>query len=223
MSSILSRTISSVVDKRIVLSNSQFARLLPISTWSKLRIGVRWHMRNNGANLGTGPRLAVGLCRNTTNLFGDSTTDHFVGWVTDGSWAFFTPPNQYTTLGGKPATRIGSTLTLGTVFAAGNNIPADAAGSSNDRKIFFVDITKGSPNFTIALFAWSSGAIDVTNNQFLIQMEAATPSLTNHAAVASQTIAVNEGTNGTLNAVNLSWSQSTPEVEICDLAIARLS
>lgn len=222
MSVILSRTISSVVDKRIVLSNSQFARLLPM-TWNSIRIGVRWHMRNNGANLGSGGRLAVGVCAGTTNLFGDATTDHFVGWVTDGTWAFFTPPNQYTTLSAKPATRIGSTLTLGTVFAAGNNMPADAGGSNTDRKIFFLDIVKGSPNFSLSLFAWSSGAIDVTDNQFLLAMEQAAPSLTNHAAVSAQTIAVNEGTNGTLNAVNISWGRSTPEVEVCSLAIARFA
>lgn len=210
------------MDKRIVLSNSQFGRLLPFSTWNSLRIGVRWHMRNTGGAIGAGGRLAVGLCRNTTAMFGDATTDHFVGWVTDGSWGF-TTPNQYHTIGGKPATRIGASLTLGTVFAAGNNIPADAGGSNNDRKIFFVDITKGSPNYSLALFAWSSGVIDVTNNQFLLKMEETAPSLSSHAAVSAQTIAVDTGANGVFNAVNISWGRSTPEVEICDLAIARLS
>ncbi|MCX6923189.1 MAG: hypothetical protein NT154_08270, partial [Verrucomicrobia bacterium] len=39
---ILSRTISSVEDKRISVSNSQFARALPAGlTWNCLRVGIR--------------------------------------------------------------------------------------------------------------------------------------------------------------------------------------
>ena len=40
---------------------------------------------------------------------------------------------------------------------------------------------------------------------------------------ATRTLAVSEATDGYLDMVNLSWDRSSPKIEICDLAIVRLS
>jgi len=40
---------------------------------------------------------------------------------------------------------------------------------------------------------------------------------------ASKTLAIDEGTNGTLNAINLAWNRTDAMVEICDVAVSVLS
>src|SRR5437867_3420891 len=68
-------------DNRVVMSNGRFARTLAIGTlWTKLRIGIRFAINDGAANIGGGPIFAFGLCHGTTNIYGDATTDHFLGY-----------------------------------------------------------------------------------------------------------------------------------------------
>jgi hypothetical protein len=226
MSVILQRTISAVVDKRIVLSNSQFARPLPMgSTWTQIRIGFRFHMRDSGANLTSTPKFTIGVSSGSTNLFGDATTDNFVGIQTNNATWTRTSTTHYilSANGIFPVKRVGSTLTLGGVaFNVQSQITLGAAAATADRQVYFVDITKGSPNYTLRPFYCNNTLVDQSLNTFLTQMEIASPSLTGYSFPTAQTIAASEAA-GVFNHVNIAWDRTTPEIEICDLAIARFS
>jgi len=226
---ILKRIYSSVDDKRIILSNGTFARLHGVASWTKLRVAVRWSMTDFGANLGSTPELSVGLCSGTTNIYKDATTTHFLGMQAFGAtWTRATSPvNACYTTGAssiRPMKRVGTTTTTGTSGGNGFNLTADPTGSSTHRVMTFIDITAGSPNYTIGGFLWDFGtSVDVTESDFLAQAELASPSFTGHVAATNATIAANEGTDGALNAVNIYWDRTTPQIEISDIAVARLS
>lgn len=232
MSSIRERTISSVVDKRIVLSSSQFVRAIPFgTTWNKIRIGARLDITSSGGNLTGTPRFAMGVCSGNTDIYGDATTTHFVGVRSiEATWTL-TGSNRYLINGSmlSPHKKVGTTFTAGTAFFPGVQwgIGAGAASSSADRTQFILEITKGSPNFTLQMLGWintGSAPADNSDLAFYSNMEASgNPSATNHTFSAANTVAVSEGTDGNLDYINFFWDRSTAEIEISDWAVSRIS
>lgn len=230
-STILKRTYSSVDDQRIVLSNSHFARLHGVSSWSKLRVALRISMTDSGGNLASTPEFFVGLCSGTTNIYKDSTTDHCVGVQTFSSgWTRNTSSfTAWYTSGGsaiRPIKKVGSTVTNGSAIGAdGLNLPADVTSGTPHRAVYFVDISTGSPNYTVQTYYWTTGSnfTDWSASDFLTNAELDSPSVSQFGKSATQTIAVNEGTDGTLNAVNVYWDRTTPQIEISDLAVVKLA
>lgn len=226
---IKSRTFSSVQDNRIQLSNSHFARAHGVSSWSKLRIALRFSMNDSGANLTSTPVFAVGLCSGTSNIYGDASVTHFVGLLPiSATWTRLTSALCYATnaSGGDvtPTKKIGSTETHGTAIGSQTvQIPADVTIAM--RWMWFVDILKGTPNYTLSYFAVTSRstATDVSVADFLTQANLGSPSFAGHGNSGTQTIAVDEATNGTLDCVNISWDRVTPEIELSDLAVVKLS
>src|SRR5437870_4036952 len=129
-SKIKSRTFSSIQDNRARLTNSNIARLWGSdvgTTWTKIRIGCRISIEDSGANVTGTPRLAIGVCSGTSNIFMDATTTHFAGIVSTASfWNRITGPVGYQLWDSGSgsnfpgvAKRIGSTLTVGTLLSAG--------------------------------------------------------------------------------------------------------
>jgi hypothetical protein len=123
---------------------------------------------------------------------------------------------------------VGTTLTTGTAFSADWRIGANGSAGAF-RMGMYLDITKGSPNYTLKL--WGALGIpgtaqDLSASSFLTSMTAATPTLfgvTSAIGSSNQTIAVDEGANGTLNAINCWWNQSVVTPILSDIAIAVLS
>lgn len=223
---IKTRTISSATETAIQLSNGQFGRAIGIGTsWNTVRVGLRWHWTQDGAN--HTPKLFIGLCSGTSNMFGDATTTHAAGVYSNAAtFTFAATPNRYT-VGNQwvPAKRVGSTITTGSVMSLGTSTyHADALANAADRDIFLVDIVKGSPNFTFKIFACGTSVADISTATFLAQMEQATPAITNYLGPsAGTTLAVSEGTDGTFDTVNVSWDLTSINVEICDIAVAIIS
>src|ERR1044071_2239566 len=129
-SSSKSRTYSSVVDKKISMSNSHFARLHGIASWNQIRIAMRFGSTDSGINITGTPEFSVGLCAGTTNIYGDSSTDHFIGvqtyagtwsrFTTNGSWTGYTP-GAGTSM--RPIKKVTTTVTNGTgISGAGLNV-----------------------------------------------------------------------------------------------------
>src|SRR5437016_5032790 len=199
-SSIKSRTYSSVVDQRIALSNSHFARPHGISTaWTKLRIALRLSMTDSGSAITGSPDFSIGLCSDTTNIYKDATTDHFAGIQTVASSWTRSGTTYYTASGGgapylKPMKRVGSTTTLGSALGSTDTFTVnnDAAGATPKRHLYFVDITQGSPNFTFEFFGEYAGSTgDLSAADFLLYAPQSSPSISNHRFTgAPQTLAV---------------------------------
>jgi hypothetical protein len=223
---ILSRTISSVGDKRIVVSNGTFVRPIPFGTsWTQLRFGIRFHIRDSGATLTGTPRFVMGVCSGSSNIYGDSSTTNFAGIRTNsGTWTRSATNYEVTVNMFAPTKKVATTITDGTVLNTSWRLPNGAAVPSADRGVFFVDVNKGSPNYTFDIFKLSSGAalVDISRTTFLEQMEVAAPSITNYATGTTAGLALDESA-GSFDHLSLFWDRTTPEFEICDIAVSRLA
>lgn len=220
------RTISAVVDKRIQHVNSNWARPWPLSigtSWTKIRVGVRAIMDNTGANLSSTPRFAIGVCSGSTNLLFDATTTHFVGWQSSSAtWVYAAGPPIVYSFDVVAIKRVAAVTTSTAAISVGSSIAGDP--TTTNRGMFFCDITKGSPNFTIDIFSHTTAAAgDVTLADFLAQVPLAVPVFAGHNFGGAQPLAVDEGADGTLDHVLVGWDRAAPVLEICDMAIVRLS
>jgi hypothetical protein len=226
------RNISGVDDVRAALSNATLRRLLSVGTnWTQLRVAIRFSMEDPGADMTSQPTFSLGVCSGTANPFnnGSATTDHWVGLrSTMATWARSAGPPPYTTLYPytmRPYKRVGTTYS----YAPGTNNLLYAwyvLYGTSIRQVFAVDITKGSPNFTITYVARTgiSNPDDVSKETFLQQISLLTPNIPGHSRSGTgNPIAVDEATDGYLNAVNVAWDRSSPKLEISDLAVVRFA
>lgn len=220
---ILDRTISAVVDKRIVVSNGTWVRPIPFATWSQLRFGIRFHMRDSGANLTGTPRFVMGVCSGSTNIYGDASTDNFAGIRTNSAtWTRSAADYSVAVNAFVPTKKVGSTITDGTILNTTMRFTNGAAAATADRGVIFVDVNKGSPNYTFDIFRAGTSVADISQMTFLEQMEVGAPSITNYSTVTTAAFAVDE-TGGSFDHLSFFWDRTTPEIEICDIAVARLA
>lgn len=231
-STIGSETISAVPDKRIILTNSNFARpFLIAGGWTKIRISMRLAITDSGANITSSPRFAIGLCSGETNIFQDATTTHWCGFINNSAtWTRDAgPPIGYNIGGALPwavSKRIGSTTTMNASTITGISNTVLYEKSTANRTAMFVTITKGSPNYTFSIFSRNTpAASDVTLATFLAQVDLAIPAMTNHGSDNGtfNTIAIDEGANGTFDHVNIAWDRSGPQIHVSDLGISKLA
>jgi hypothetical protein len=96
--------------------------------------------------------------------------------------------------------------------------------------ITFLDVTKGSPNFTLHMpFRTTTSfgiGTDVSAQNFLLFMGQTSPTpggTYDTGNLSSPTLAVDQAGNGTLNSINLFWNRPDATMEICDVAVAVLS
>src|SRR5262245_60599596 len=87
---IKARTFSSIVDNRIRLLNSNFARLWSSAlgtSWTTIRIACRISMEDTGSGLSSTPQFIFGICSGTSNIYMDASTTHFLGIrSTEANW-----------------------------------------------------------------------------------------------------------------------------------------
>ncbi len=228
-STIKSRTFSSVVDNRIQLSNSNFARLWSASlgtSWTTVRVACRISMEDSGAALTSTPVFGFGMCSGTSNIFLDSTTTHWLGFrPIDTGFQRFTSPANYlmnnSVVNPTISKKVTTTFTNGTGGTSQNVYAYDC--TTANRSVLAVDITKGSP-FTCKFFSRSTGtASDVDLATYLAQIVLVTPTVTNHALTAAFSLTVDEPTSGYFNAINAGWDRTSPAIELSDIAVVRLS
>lgn len=202
-------------------SNSVIARPVALGTWNVLRLGMLWGIRQDAPVASISPLAAFGFCAGTTNVFGDASVTHFVGVrFENGAWTIngdFLDSDV-----NSPIKTVGVTTTAGGSLTGTNLIHAKQ-DTVNVRSVTMLELTKGSPNYTFVLLRRSATGADVTPATFRAQMEAATPTITNHGLTGSQTVAVNEGVDGTLNAINVYWNLTTSSQEIEEIMVVKVS
>ena len=216
------RTISGNPETAAQLSGGSFARQISLPVgWSKVRVGIRLHLTSTGAALTGSNSVAIGLCSGLTNTFGDVTTTHWAGFYSDDINFFNTNRYAWATY---PSKKVGTTITKGT-RSNDVRIGAGAASATADIALFFVDITKGSPNYTFNLFIHTTDGApaNTTNADFLSFMQQATPSLSEYTYTSNVTLAVDEATDGVFDSINIFWSTTQIAMEVCDVGLVRLS
>ena len=238
MATIGSRLFNLVADKYGTLANEEFARTLAIGTdWNKIRLGLLLAVPLDGTNNLPGTALMLGVCSGKTNPYGAASTTNFVGAALHGSTGGVTTGtltysagsgNPYFSSGGFwPAVRVGVDLTSGTGVAAAFVLTSNA-GSTQRRSPLYVDIQKGSPNYTITRWAPSTGqgqfqSGDCSSAEFLASLELPTPTwLGINLTSSAGTVAASE-TPGALDTVDVFWNKSAFPLEVYALAAYRMS
>ena len=227
------RTISAVDDKRIQLSNSCCARKWTTdlgTSWNSIRVGCRISITDSGANLTSTPRLAFGIQSGITNLWLDANgPTNWCGIVTTpatltrhaGPPAYYDVGNEVMYLVAK---KVGTTLTTGAAAWGSTFLPFLFDATTASRSVIFLDILKGSPNYTFATMVHDQlGSVgDVSLYTYLSRIILATPTVANHNRNTGVTLAVSESA-GTFDSVGISWDHSDALIEISDITVVRLS
>lgn len=204
-------------------NNSIAARLVSLGTWNVVRVGILWGVTQDTPGTIT-PDFALGFCAGTAAVYGDASATHFVGITTEhvtfGGWAISS--GFFVSQIFRPTKQVGVVKTNGGNLTA---ISATNASSVNNyRTILMVEITKGSPNYSFKLFYRNTtNANDYNVTHLTTVMEAAVPTLGDHTFSAAQTLAVDEGVDGTLTAAQIYWSLTTSDAEIDAIMVSKIS
>ena len=232
---------SIVNDKRLILQTGQAARVLSIGTsWSTIRIGARLAFDDLGVTVRGNPRFYMGVLSSPSAGLANGpltdTTSHFVGNIDQGtSWVRATSPTRYTVASSTSAKgkKVGATVT-GIATAGGQRL---YSGDTTIRVIQIGEIVKGSPNFTIRLAQNTSTSTpaDTTITQLETAMEAASmvaavayldgEGIGDYVNVSSSdtAIAVDEGTDGSLDAICVAWSIDSPACYVSEVLFNKIA
>ena len=212
-------------DRRIQLGYEEFIRRMTIGTnWTKIRIGLRLAL-NGSSSLSSSAPFFLGVCQGANGFLSPVTTDYFgakpgntsaEGWTfTAGAPGSYNPVNA----GYYVAKKTGSTITNTGIVVP--NSPFFVSSPATNHSQFFLDITKGSPNYTTAMWAPNSVQVvtDVAVSAFLSNLENETAPGTVTALGALSTNAYSGA--ALFDSVSVVWTRSTPTVEISDIAVCR--
>jgi hypothetical protein len=173
---------------------------------------------------GAGTNFVCGLGSGVTNIIGDYLTTNFIGVSSNGSFSIASAEFQNFT--NSVVKKVGTAYTVGAALDNPNIkfLPVNAVATA-DRNAYYIEITKGSPNYTVDVLMGNAPS-DVTAASFATEIVKPSPafaggvySLSSNGAKA---IAFDE-TAGTLNSVQCWWNSTTSLPEICDLAVVLLA
>ena len=202
--------------KYVEMQGARFARkpvpaVFDGGAWTKIRVALWWKSEIVYSSTPTGtPRFRVGLCSGTTNIPGDATPTNALGYVSNSaSWSGYntganTVVHQFVCA---PFTNVAGSETIGANASHTIGLPANE--NSQDGGMFFVDVTKGSPNFTLQLIARkATAAATEAETDFNAQSILATPSIGSVQICTAQTVAFSES-NGAIDAAFVEWNPTT--------------
>lgn len=214
----------------IQMSNSTWGRPVSIpSTWTKVRVGllISCHSTQSGV-LVSNPSFAVGLCSGTSNMIGDLTPKHFVGTFTNqGTPTYWTgQPKGWSNILVYPIVNVNGSQTQGTQISNAWSLGySDQTGPY--RTLYYLDITKGSPNYTLSPYSLYNTTTAYTDSSvaiFLTNLPIASPGIGgSYTAPTGQTVPVNEATNGTLDTVNVWWNRADALMYVSAVGVAVLA
>jgi len=219
---IVSRTISSVIDQKIVLDgtsgNKQIGRTMTIgSNWNQLRVVARLSCDPTGNTGDFVPDFTFGVCSGTTNMYGSATTTNWLGGLFRAgiAWTFF-GGNLWVQSGGAPlnlSKRVGTTTTT---LSLGLSSMYCSGSPTTWRSYVSLDIVKGSPNYTVTLMGYQTLAANDTTTATLysLLLEPSAP-VGNVATVAF------DETAGALDTINFYWGTTTRKLEISEVIVYR--
>ncbi len=231
--SIISRIIGAQTDQRLALLNGQASRVLAFtSSWTRIRLGMQFCI-SNVATISGVPVWALGATAGTANGFGDTSTTHFLGVraPTTGNLVYTAGPPAYDAQSGGAG--INLCKKVGTLITSIQSAPTFncSAAPTTNRSVVIVEITKGSPNFTVDCACASTTAaaqLDCTDTDFLNMMELASLTTigtvkTGYTNAGAITTAIDEATNGFFTALNVFWDRTSAPLEISALRIKKLA
>ena len=205
-------------DRRLELGAAEAIRSpVYLDNWSTIRIGLQYSFDGTASNITSTPVLALGVCNGNTDVMVSATADHVVGWKN------VNPTFTHTV--GPPAYFNASSATMqvfkkvGAVVSTANmtNLVQNHNNATDRRAGLFLEIVKGSPNFTIGVSRINTTAAaqaDLTDSEFLSIMELTLMSdiatvKAGYVWVTPVNLAVDETVDGVLNNIFVFWDRTT--------------
>lgn len=232
---ITKRTIADADDKRVVLTASEIRRKMAMgTTWTKLRIGLRLVVPAS-ETIADNPVFAFGLCTNGARDGFGNTTLNFIGARMSGaSFNYTAGPPAYLTASAAGAMlackRVNGVTTDGSAVSSAATMLV--AEPTTNRSCLFLEITKGSPNWTVQLGAPTTAAgvqADISLALFQVQMDwpqwsatSITSWVSGYNIGTARTLAFDE-TAGAIDTVDVCWKVPSPGLEVCDVAVKKLA
>lgn len=207
------------------MTSAEFLRTLNVgSNWGRIRVGILFGLSAVGYNAGYTGSIILGLSSGKAFGYNSLSTTNFIGANAIASTALGTvygrygPPYYFQCYGNCVLKRVGNTTTIGPT-GGGYAYNAGAVTNQSQRCAFYLDITKGSPNYTVTTYipAWwynDPGTFINGVNSF------GTPGNTG-VSVNAQPFAVDESAGG-FDTFSLYCGFSNPVVHVWYVAIARL-
>ncbi len=231
---IVNRLISGLEsDNKLVLNNSSAARTISIGTgWLQLRVGFRVSISGSGT-LNFFPHFTFGLCSGTGRAMSDNVVDAFMGiGYTGTSWTYV--HNGYIPEF-LPSTTNFLTKTGLVVTSSSTSQPTLGANYTGVRQSIFFEMSKSDNSLSLLWRANGGAAItkDLPSGTFLGAM-GVNPGINNiesylnanggadgHSQVGFTTTPYSALYN-LLDTVCFSWNSSAANIEISDVAYARI-
>lgn len=235
MARFFSQTFSDGADISLELGNEEWVRQMVISNnWNHIRIGLLYQVTGTANTTNAGTNFAVGICSGTGAPFGVLTTTNFVGiecvnvlgWVANAGQPYY----SYASSNLFACKKVGGSVTTAATNLAdsvGLYVPTIAGAAR--RGLLYVDITKGTPNYTIGISAPpnTSAASDWTVPFLVSGMTQTFGSIVVNSVSMStgngaQTLACDE-TAGIFDTVDIYSNLLSNPFEIQEVAIEKLA
>ena len=229
-------------ERGVKIQNSQIFRKIKDDTWTTLRVGVRWICTDDTTSAPTaGAQFALGLCNGSTEGMGSSNRKHCLVLTNVNSSGNITSIGRvigaliFALTTAAPSTNLrvckylNNVQTIGSdwMFAESSISRFIQGGISSTfySTVFFFDITRASPDYTLRGFMKTGVDTATTTRQiFLEQMEATTPLVSGYEYTGTpRTIAVDEAIDGTLDHFHFYWNRTAPSITILDAAVCKIA
>lgn len=221
-------------DEAILLRGNEYTHPLGLNErWSKIRIGLLLGMWSDGVNNMLNAALQIGLCNNSSGRTWSGTSSFFIGgaipiyntgatltYNANSGSPFYSTTSQYI------YSRINGTFSA---YSYAMTSRFCIVNDANPRRgLQLLDITKGSPNYTIAHF--SNAAAHCSINMGMADLYSAceqmvaTPTVQGTALSSGTptTVAFSETQPVVLNCLNIHWNRWTFPIEIYGIAVYQL-
>lgn len=240
MSDIIQRTFASGADKGITLDNREYARKMLIGTsWNRVRVGALVAMTPNGTSNISSIKFTIGACSGIANPYSAASTTNFIGAIfgtanaaTGGLWVYKDGSGNPFYRGedgaGRSLKRVGSTTSPNAgLFSTSPVCIPTTNGAVQRRLAVMVDITKGSPNYTVQAYIPLDVAtitVEKTVAEFVSEMSTIGDIAGYYSAGQgnTQTLAFDEGAGG-LDTACIYYSIASYPLEVYDLRVYRFS
>jgi hypothetical protein len=210
--------------KDAVLSGFQMARVLSVgSSWSTLRIGMRYSLTDAGISLGTGPELWFGLLASPSADMANgpltATTSHFVGVRLNLNWTRATGPVRYTSnvdfskrvTATTTSVPVGSTISGADPDNIKQAIVFQMQKSGTNPNLDSVHVTSGGA--LIATTMTLEGLKNAMNAATMADAETALDTVVaGYSLLDTNSLSVDEAADGNLNAICIAWNSGVAQL-----------
>lgn len=218
-------------DEAILLRGNEYTKPLVFNErWFRIRIGFLWGIYGDGSNNLLSCALNFGLCNNSANRTWSGTSSFFIGGCIAQYASGLTL--TYNANSGSPFYSTTSLFVYpkinGTVSPASYAMTARVT-TINDanprRSLHLLDITKGSPNYTVAHTSAAAAHCSINmgmNDLYNACEQQATVPTVQGTAMSSGTptaFAFSETQPVVLNCLNLHWNRWAFPIEIYGIAV----